>query len=346
MCSTPATLRRTKRSLRTWPGARLLGALGLITALAGGGAAWAAPLDHTQTPVRRFGMLPTPYVTAFLRTRMVERAELGPHDWRTHEGEYTGLMYSCQGGFLDLDHVRDAADWYAHLHRQVAAAVQAGARELSVDSADRDTTLGLRWQRPPEADAAAVAAAVDTMSTQLTWWMLTWHEVITWLGFSRVPPFSERASAFSYEDEYSHLVGLQVGRRALQRPEPWNQAVTLELDAQLAALGAASKNTALQALDRVKDQWWSSERSWPANAFVMRRHVALGIDEPLRPWLVPGLPDCPQASAVGWQLPALAPESWQASASLRTGWSGLRRQVSWPPAGLGAAATQIGRAHV
>lgn len=339
LLATPAPRDRTDRTCSAVrPRSRSLGAVllgALVGALIGplSGLAQAAPLEHTQTPVRRFGMLPTPYVTPFLRTRLVERTELGPHDWRTHDGEYAGLMYSCRGGFLDLDHVRDAADWYAHLHRQVQAAVLAGAGTVQVDSADRDTTLALRWQRPGDADAAATEAAIDTMSTQLTWWMLSWHEVITWLGYSRVPPFSERASAFSFEDGYSHLVGLQVGRRALRRAEPWNQAVTAELDATLGELGAASRNTTSLALERVKDQWWSSQRSWPANGFVMRRHVALGVDAPLLPWLVPGLPGCPDAAALGWQLPPLAPPAWQARASLSSAWGGLRRQVSWPPPG-------------
>jgi hypothetical protein len=170
------------------------------------------------------------------------------------------------------------------------------------------------------------------MAAQMAWWMLTWHEVLTWLGQETLPPISERASAFSYEDGISHLVGLHVARRALRRPEPWNEAVTRELDATLAELGALGRDGTFAALDRVRDRWWNSRRAWPSNGFVMRRDLDSGLDGPVSGWQVDGLPACEGTPARAWTLDALAAPGWQVEAWLSSDWGPLRERLAWPAA--------------
>ncbi|MBQ0931755.1 DUF4056 domain-containing protein [Ideonella alba] len=312
----------------------------VLTVALTAGPGLALPPERDDMPSRRFGQLPTPYVMPLLRNRIIERADLGRHDWRSHADENDGLVYTCAAGFLDIDHLRDAADWTGHLYRLLRREIDRGATALDAAGSDGSTRLSLRWRRPVATEAGLDNARVASMASQLVWWMLTWHEVLTWLGQETLPPVSERASAFSYEDGVSHLVGLQVAQRALRRPEPWDVAVTRELDTTLTELGAVDRDSTFAALERVRDRWWNSHRAWPSNGFVMRRHLDSGLDGPISGWQVDGLPACDGAPARPWTLDVLATPGWQVQAWLTSDWGPLRERLAWP-AGAGADAQQM-----
>jgi len=148
----------------------------------------AAPLAGAlarDTPTGRFGTLPTPYSGYLLRNEMLDPADLGNHDYQTHDGEAKGLGYSCAAGFIDLDHVRDAADLTAHLYGLFLHALRAGDTELSFPGYDRGSAVRVHFRRglSPDERAEAAPEMAMALARRYAFLVLTWHEVLTWFGY-------------------------------------------------------------------------------------------------------------------------------------------------------------------
>jgi hypothetical protein len=224
----------------------------------------------------RLGALRTPVVLQ----NVVARGALGHHRYGA-EGALearSGLLFTCRGGFIDLGHLRGAADLYAHLRARLAA-----GDPVHLRGPDGEAHLA-----PSDDPAAAAARAAYDLTV--------WHELVTAAGGRAVPFFPEAFSAFSPEDLYSDLLGVTLGARAWARPEPWGEAMDAELDAALGALGAVGPDATRRALDQVAGRWWAPGAALPDGALLLARNLAFG--PVLRPWLPPdpaalGCPDDP-----------------------------------------------------
>ena len=47
---------------------------------------------------------------------------LGPHGYLGNAGEGNGIIYTRRGGFVDMAHLRDQADWTAYLYSRILLA--------------------------------------------------------------------------------------------------------------------------------------------------------------------------------------------------------------------------------
>lgn len=291
---------------------RLLSLL-LALALAGPVSARApAPGELPPTPVGRGGTLPTPYTLFFLPNTLADPSDLGTHTWRDHSQETLGIVYSCRMGFLDLVHIRNAADWTLHLYVLFLQALQEGAPTLDFDGGERGVHFQVHFPTPLPAEDRTTLA--PTLALQLARrhadWVLAWHEVLTWYGYSTMWGISERPSAFSVDDLPSHRVGLALAERALADPDhDLLPALTAQLGPLLTELQVQPRTVTTEAMERVKGLWWDPSSGWPLNAFISRRYLAMGEDgQPLAPWQVPGLAACRDSP------PALLPvdrlDSW------------------------------------
>ena len=203
--------------------------------------------------------------------------------------EENGLVYTCRGGFVDIAHVRDYADWTVFLSRRIETMLDTGgAMELSEEGARRFVFL------------AAVDPSVVTrvgrraLSVQLAQWLAfqlsVWHETATWYGWSSLPLFPERASAFSPEDFYSNLLGIRIANYVIQSggdasERAFNRAMDEALAEALRQLGAAPPEVTRSALDAVDGLWWNSEERLPKKGVVLRRNFELGPE--IVPWQIP-----------------------------------------------------------
>lgn len=277
--------------------------LALAVALAAAAALAAAqPLDDDtarHAPSGRFGTLPTPHTAHGLRNLVVNPADLGQHGYTLHHQESTGILYTCRAGFLDLDHVRDAADWTAYLRQRFLDAITHDRDGVAFSGEDRDVRFHVRLKPMAPEDQAAWAGPVATeLARRYAFLLLTWHEVMTWFGYRKVFLFPEKVSAFSYEDTVSHLVGVGVGGAAVDDPLPWDAAVDHALGERLQALGAVPQDGTWAAFDKVAGRWFDPDSGWPVNAFVKRRDLDLGLDgQPVVPWTAPGVPGCDGTTA-------------------------------------------------
>lgn len=276
---------------------------GAVLALAGACAsAVAAPPPENWTrssPIGRFGTLPTPHTSIVMRNAVVDPSDYGTHGYQVHPGESQGILYTCRAGFVDLDHVRDAADWTAYLRPRFLDALVNDGDMVRFDGEDRDVTFAVRLRRLDPADKARWAGPIATqLARRYAFLLLTWHEVLTWYGYRKVFLFPEQVSAFSYEDTVSHAIGVEVAATAFDASAPWNEAMDAALAFELASLGAVPRDGTWSAFAAVEGRWYDPGSGWPSNAFIRKRALDVGLQGgAVTPWLAAGVPGCAGVTA-------------------------------------------------
>jgi hypothetical protein len=229
--------------------------------------------------------------------------ELGPHtydsgtfsatsDGRASPGfavERNGLVYTCRGGFIDTAHVRDYVDWALFLAAQIGRRATDGGEIVLPDEGGRRRVI----VRPLPAEIVerfGFRTSVTALAQWLAFQLSIWHELATWFGWSSLPGFSERASAFSPEDLYSNMLGTKlmlaiVHQYAASSESIYNRAVDGWFKRALELLGPVPRglgNDVTRALDGL---WWDATRRLPDPKLVQRRYFEIG--DPIRPWLAP-----------------------------------------------------------
>lgn len=274
-------------------------------------------------PRMRLGSIPFPGPFTLYTT--ADPNDLGQHRyeewWDTHTGpdETTrGILYTCRAGFIDLAHVRESMDIvkYAHdrilerlLDKDGASPICGGTFRLNWADARYDAVI-----RPPEGWTMMDAAERQEIAHELAIRAAerfsiivgTWHEIGTFYGQQTVPPFSEKTSAFTYDDATSHVVAATVAGRALRDRERdgagvgWNVAATVALNEHLVELGVVSVDCQYRAVQGVRNLWWKSLE-------ILRRDLDVGLSGNVKiPWLVPGLDCCPDAQMMPLTLSDLS----------------------------------------
>lgn len=268
---------------------------------AAGSLGLAGPGEAFDPPQIRMGVMPfkvwySPYVPLGI-------ADLGEHryirggnlpTWRGEASE--GTMYTRDGGFLDIGHIRNSIDLTRYIYPYIMEAFDAGRGEVRLLSAEPDLyvvklTPPAQWDSLRDQRMAAIRIA-----GRLAHLMTTWHEVITWYGYSGIV-VTEKPSAFSYDDAPSHMVGVIAAMRALTNQpnlEQFDRAVTESLAGYLEELGAVPSDEVAAAMKESKDDGW-------AGLEPKRRVIHLGIaGEPLHPILHGSIPT---DSRVTWSWP-------------------------------------------
>jgi hypothetical protein len=227
-------------------------------------------------------------------------ADLGPHRYdggvlalerdadQSTSSERNGLVYTCRGGFIDTAHVRDHADWTMYLAPSIARILEQGGR---IPLPDEGATRAVVLAPLPTAQIETYGRRRIAVSIAewLAFQMSIWHEIATWYGWSALPMFPERASAFSPEDLYSNALGARlaggvIAVRAAATDRTYERTLDRWLAEALAELGAVDAEQGMAAADRVDGLWWDSQRRVPDERLVLRR--SFGISAPIEPWTV------------------------------------------------------------
>lgn len=218
-------------------------ALLVLSACAGAGR----PQPHT-----RFGALPFPGVTSLFHA--ADAANLGPHRYsdRTllgEEGE-RGIIYTERAGFIDVVHIRLAADWTWYIHAQLQdARRRPGVTSIAFTYEKSRVNVTVPQDSAHDAAVAAHAACA----------LMTWHEVATWYGYSMVPLVSERRSSFTYDDAVSHLLGAQAAYTVITAGATWetyDDAMKAELDRTITAAEPRTPQGTRSACTDARGGWW------------------------------------------------------------------------------------------
>ncbi len=233
----------------------------------------------------RFGPIRVP----FIMNGVTDPQALGRH---TYDGiptsaEHNGIIFTCAGGFLDISHVRDYADWTAYLWPRIWEKLRAGG---PVDICAYGQTRRLHIEPMPTAPDPSETALL--LARRIAFQLAVWHETLTWFGYSTSSLWAERVSAFAPEDLYSDALGTSLGARAIRRAQregiPYDEAATVELSALLSELGATSGDTTRAVLEGVEGSWW--DRTVPVPRFPIIRRRSVAYAPPLSPWIPPHAP--------------------------------------------------------
>ena len=253
---------------------------------------------------------PGSYATATRSVHFVDATNLGPHSYRFHWSECNGIAYTCQGGHIDIAHLRKAADWTGYLAAVMLGHIERNEARFQFRAREPSRyyvtlTFPPDWDRLDDLERERVARRVSRQLGQyFAFTALTWHEIITWFGYRPRPNVSEFPSAFSWEDTYSNLLGVHVAGAALaQEGLPFSEAVTAILAQKLHDLGGQSADVSREAAEALKGQWYCKE--WLTTS-VWKRNFDIGLaDGYVTPTLVPGVSVCPSPQPQPLPVPTL-----------------------------------------
>lgn len=306
----------------------------LITARAAGLCA-ARPLSPhlaKKPPRARLACVPSPT----MGVRYLDADDLGSHDYRSGRGEGNGIVYTCRGGHIDITHLRKIADWTAFLAYHTREALVRGDHEFHFKMYEPSRHL-VQIEYPPgwsclaEQTRQEIADRVCVgLGAHLAYTCSIWHEILTWHGYKGIGFYPEYNSAFSWEDNYSNVLGSRLGALAVQDADhDYDEAMALQIEQEMRRLGPQSKEVARAAGEIVKGSWF-------VGAFIRvtmtKRHLDVGLDDGLvTPWLVPDVPG--YGNPQPWSCPVpdlslleeygfrvkheISPKEWEKGAILR-----------------------------
>jgi len=213
---------------------------------------------------------------------------VAPDEDQDDSGEANGLVYTCRGGFIDTAHVRDTADWTMFLGATLARILeQGGAIALPDEGGAR--TVHLEPMSPQLIESYGRRRIGVSLAEWLAFQLSIWHEIATWYGWSSIPIFPERASAFSPEDLYSNALGVRlaggvIAARAAVTDRTYDRTMDRWTREALEELGAVDAETAMAAAKEVDGIWWDSRRRVPDERLVLRR--SFDVSATVEPWTV------------------------------------------------------------
>lgn len=236
-------------------------------------------------PQMRIGALPFPF---FIYSRSDNN--LGRHSYlkaRRGVEEDRGLIYTCRGGFIDIAHLRTGSDYVAYFASKLVAATQNNQSEITVKAqGPSPIRVKLHDVQRLKNDRNLLIQTAQYMAHNI----LTWHEFTTWYGWSALKiKNAEKMSGFSYEDIYSHLIGIEAAGNALKNSvHTYNNAMTLELHKLLSQKGGelerVSKEQTEVITDSVEGEFYKKLSLF--NYFLYKQ-TNIGIDTAqLKPLLV------------------------------------------------------------
>jgi hypothetical protein len=238
--------------------------------------------------------------------------ELGTHGYYFRFSEKNGIAYTCHGGHIDIMHVRIAADWTAYLagrsYRHILRGDRSFSYKLLVDRSRNYVHISYpeHWHRLSKEQQSRIAREVAlAMAPYMTFTMVTWHEMLTWYGFKCIGLPTEYASAFSWEDTYSNLLGVILAGRALRDTErPYNEAVQVVLDEKMRKLGVQPARVSKQASESVRGAWYRGRVAMFVD--MPKRHFNIGLEDGwITPTLIPDVPGCEGATPISYPAPTL-----------------------------------------
>jgi len=226
---------------------------------------------------------PGSYASATRRVTFLDPADLGPHGYRFDGAERSGIVYTCRAGHIDIAHVRKAIDWTGYLAAVVLDRIEAGRttfqfKQIEPSLYHVDLTFPDDWTDLDDGQRERIAREVACdLGAHLAWTGLTWHEILTWFGYRFKIWQSEFPSAFSWEDNYSNLLGTRIAVAALgDESRPFDEVVTDLLDEWLVELGAQPAEAAEEITGAMRDRWFSSQGFFTV---IHERNFDIGLDD-------------------------------------------------------------------
>ena len=233
--------------------------------------------DYHGHPRHRKGAVPC----HSFPNKFIEPHRLGKHHYHYSLEERSGIVYTTKAGHVDIPHLRKSADWTAYLAGMSLENILAEKRHwrFSLTEPTRYyVTLDYPadWASLENRDEIAEEVAIQ-LGEYFAYNGTVWHEMLTWFGYksSRVVP--EFASAFSWEDGFSNLLGTTLAATALRDKEHgYDEAMTLLLNDRLESLDVQPMKVAQQIAKDANGKWYVTR--FPIFMYVIQRNLDIGED--------------------------------------------------------------------
>ena len=220
--------------------------------------------------------------------------QLGTHSYNFSGSEGYGVLYTLRGGSVDPDHVRGIADLTRWTYIRAKATIEKGNHSFSVSPAFEMTTNKIKIEYPDDWDTLAKSekkriahAAALIIAPVVSYNCSIWHEMITWKGthFMLIEP--EHNSAFSWDDLYSNMVGVDLAMQAINDGNisvpDYDRAMTALIDEELERLQVVPRAKAIEIIESVRGTWHNGKGK------LMMRNMDIGYDNGfITPMIVPG----------------------------------------------------------
>lgn len=237
----------------------------------------------------KLGPVPVPFYSI---GNVLIAADLGEHVYNDSfwfgvteviglSNENLGLIYSHHGGFIDIAHVRDTADYTYYLFTQIYPHL-GDARMLILSDELSSRRIQFRRFTPPQDPAERYTLSVY-LAARLAFRLAAWHEIAQWYGYHSVPGFPEEISAFTPEDLYSNLLGARLAITLLLQGHggsvaDFNRGMEGILPQALAQLDAQPAAVTRQMFVSIDGRWWDKRQRVPEKFLVLRRDYSVSDD--------------------------------------------------------------------
>jgi len=207
--------------------------------------------------------------------------EIGPHRYQYSFKEKVGIVYTDKAGHIDIGHLRKSADWTAYLSGLCRQHLSDGRRQWQYELTE-PTRYSVRLTYPPlweqvENKEVVIEEVAMYLGAHLAYTGMIWHEMLTWFGYSSTRFMNEFGSSFSWEDNFSNLLGVRLSSQALKDKEyNYNDAMTFAIDRELDRLGGQSMKVARQMAKEVKGRWYTLR--FPFFLKMIKRNLDIGED--------------------------------------------------------------------
>jgi len=218
------------------------------------------------------------------------------------------LIYTARAGYIDLGHLREAADRTRYLFEVCEENILNGEKEFMftiIEPGEYHVSMTYPddWDQRGMVEKQHIARGVAIELGQHFAHLSTiWHEIVTWYGYASTGLLSEKASSFSWEDGYSDLLGTKLAAEVLRaNTQSFDDGMTDSIKRELAKLDPQSVETAKKATDIIDGKWFSGRFPFLR---MKRRNFDVGFDDGMiSPFRVPGV--CDGAAAVPCRVPGL-----------------------------------------
>jgi hypothetical protein len=237
---------------------------------------------------------PSPYFGCFSGLNYADIDSLGRHHYGTFSGQVNAMVYTAKAGYIDLGHLREAADRTRYLFEVCNENILNGQKEFSfkiIEPAEYHVSMTYPdyWNQlgMEERQRIAREVAID-LGQHFAHLSTIWHEIVTWYGYASTGLLSEKASSFSWEDGYSDLLGSKLAAAVLRdNTKTFDDGMTDIIVRELAKLDPQPVETAKKATDIIEGKWFSGRFPFLS---MKRRNFDVGFDDGyISPFRVPGL---------------------------------------------------------
>ncbi len=263
--------------------------------------------QFNHEPHIQLGTLPSPTMW----TNYLDPNHLGVHRYRFNLTEKNGIVYTCKAGHIDIYHVREAADWTAFLTAKTFKHLNNNDAEFSFKLKEGAIcfirlSYPQMWEDMSPTGKENIAYNISIgLGQYFAYTAETWHEIVTWYGYKSGGIYPEFPSAFSWEDNFSNLLGSYIGVLGLVDTEhAYDEAVTIALNKELEKLGVQPAALARRAVEHMKGLWFSGSPLGPE--YMKKRNFDIGIDDGfVTPSIVPDICECEGIKAQPYRVPTL-----------------------------------------